>query len=105
MHERGPVAAAIASLKDLAGIERIEVALGPLMEAPVARAAWEHIVEGTDLEDVGVEWTRASDLLACLSCATEYRGEKLDTCPMCGGDGLVVEHALDVEVRILEVSD
>lgn len=105
MHERGPIAAAIESLAEFDQLARIEVALGPSMEQPVAEAAWEHIVEGTALQSVDVEWTTVSDLLACLVCAAEYRGEKVDVCPECGGDGLVVEPAMDVDIRILEVAD
>jgi Zn finger protein HypA/HybF involved in hydrogenase expression len=105
VHERGPIASAIASLEGLDRPQRIEVALGPSMERSVAVAAWEHLVDGTALGDVAVEWTSAFDLLACLVCSAEYRGEKVDTCPECGGDGLIVEPALDVDIRILEVAD
>lgn len=105
MHERGPVSAAVARVLALARdvpVDRVEVKVGPTIDLDLARAAWEHIVEGTDLEPVPVVWNRVFDVLTCLTCFTDYGGDKLEPCPACGGDGLVSEPAPEIEVFVRE---
>ncbi len=102
MHERAPVGTAAARL--LAEIDpsdppaSITVALAPDVMADIAQDAWASATHGTVLETVEVEWVVRYPLLACLDCGVEYEGEKLDRCPTCGGDGLIVEDVPIAEV-------
>jgi Zn finger protein HypA/HybF involved in hydrogenase expression len=41
----------------------------------------------------------ASDTLRCITCGTDYAGTKLDLCPECRGDGLVIDRAPEFAVR------
>jgi hydrogenase nickel incorporation protein HypA/HybF len=96
------VAEVLAVTRDLP-VGRVEVKVGPSIELDLARAAWDHIVAGTELEPVPVVWTRVFDVLTCLTCFTDYGGDKLEPCPACGGDGLVSEQASEIEVTVREV--
>lgn len=96
MHERDLIAEILETLSSLAGANRVgsvEIALGPGLDQGQAEAAWRDLTHGTSLADAHVTWERASDVLRCGECGHEYSGDRLDSCPYCGGDGLVVESA------------
>jgi Zn finger protein HypA/HybF involved in hydrogenase expression len=38
--------------------------------------------------------------LTCLDCTQRYPGDRLTTCPCCGGDGLVAASAPEAEVLV-----
>lgn len=96
MHERAPVgmeaARLLAELDDAAvSPTTVTVAIAADVDLDIARDAWESATDGTLLAGVPVEWVVRSARLACLTCEHEYPGGKLDRCPECGGDGLIVE--------------
>lgn len=102
MHERGLVGEVVARLLTLAEgnpLSEVTVAIGPEMYEPVAEDAWRSAVFGTNAEDAKVRWVEGLHLLSCFQCSAEYRGAKLDRCPSCGGDGLVLEPAPDVALE------
>lgn len=95
MHERGVMSQLVNRLLTEAPSD-VEIRVGPSMDEEVAKATLAHLVEGTHLADLAVTWRRAYDLLNCLDCDADYSGSKVDPCPVCGGNGLVVEPAPDV---------
>lgn len=105
MHERAPIAEVVADLERRhrkAPLTAAEIAVGPTIDLSVAEAAYELMVQGTDLATVAITWTRALDMLACVSCGWEFEGHKVDLCPSCGGLGLVVDPAPAVALGRVE---
>ncbi len=106
MHERAPVGAAAARL--LQQIDpsdppsTVAVGIAPDVYREIARDAWSAATADTPLEAVPVEWIIRYPVLVCLDCGTEYEGEKLDRCPSCGGNGLIVEDVPIAEVLAWE---
>jgi len=102
MHERGMVSAAAANLIETVSgrsLSEVTVAIGPTVSAEIAAEAWMSAVLGTTAEQATVHWVGRSHVLACFLCGWEYAGDKLDVCPQCGGNGLVVAAAPEVEVE------
>lgn len=102
MHERAPVgmevAKLLAELGDAAASpSTVTVAVAADVDLDIARDAWESAADGTLLAGIPVEWVVQPALLVCLSCERQYPGGKLDRCPECGGDGLIVENPPTVE--------
>lgn len=56
------------------------------------------MTENTPLADAHVTWEQALDLLRCRDCGHEYTGDCLESCPYCGGDGVMIERALPVSL-------
>lgn len=101
MHEIGLVSATAAAFaRDIGGVHvsSVHVAVGPRVNLEVAAAAWSEAVAGTALAEAHVTWEAAFDELCCFTCGREYRGRLLDSCPDCGGNGLVVAPADEVAV-------
>lgn len=94
MHERAPVTRAAAELLTEVGdtpVARVRVAIAPDVSLEIVADAWASATAGTPLDGVPVEWVPRHPALRCLDCGDVYAGGKLDPCPHCGGDGLVVE--------------
>lgn len=96
MHERAPVTMEAAKLiKELAGTgtvpSEVTVEIAPDVIEATASDAWSSATHGTMLENASVTWRVRLPGLVCLTCETEYRGTKLDRCPKCSGDGLIVD--------------
>jgi Zn finger protein HypA/HybF involved in hydrogenase expression len=101
MHEQELMADVLETLRILAGgrsVGEVEIALGPGVDRDDAERAWETLSEDTPLEDAHVVWEQAVDLLRCGDCDHEYTGEPLESCPYCGGDGVVIEPAVPVSL-------
>jgi Zn finger protein HypA/HybF involved in hydrogenase expression len=101
MHEQELMADVLETLRILAGgrsVGEVEIALGPGVDRDDAERAWETLSEDTPLEDAHVVWEQAVDLLRCGDCGHEYTGEPLESCPYCGGDGVVIEPAVPVSL-------
>ena len=101
MHEIGAVHAASAGfLTEVAGrpVRQVTVALGPDVDADVVDTTWRMATKDSSAADAAVIWTRLDDLLSCLDCGRDFHGTKLDRCPVCGSDGLVIEPAEEVTV-------
>lgn len=99
MHEQGLLAAAAAALAETGVITEVTIAIGPGVDPDSAASAWRTAVRATPLAGAHVHWRRARDLLRCLDCAHEYRGDRLTRCPRCGQDGLVVEPAPELAIE------
>ncbi|MEE8485673.1 MAG: hydrogenase maturation nickel metallochaperone HypA [Acidimicrobiia bacterium] len=101
MHERGPVGKVAAQLlaesRDRI-VTEVRILISPDVIVEVAADAWSAVVEGTPLEEARVEWVHLDPLLRCLDCGADYRGGRLDQCPACGGDGLVIESVAIAEL-------
>jgi hypothetical protein len=54
----------------------------------------EAVTDDTPLAFVHVSWEQESDLLRCDSCGHRYVGDRLELCPCCGAEGVVIEPAL-----------
>lgn len=101
MHEQELMAEALETLRSLADgepIGEVEIALGPGVDQEDAALVWETLTEDTPLADAHVVWEQALDLLRCGECGHEYTGDRLEVCPYCGGDGVVIEPALPVSL-------
>lgn len=101
MHEQQLIAEVLRTLQSLAdgeSIGEVEIALGPGVDREGAKRAWETLTEGTPLAGAHVVWEQALDLLRCGDCGHEYTGDRLDSCPYCGGDGLVIEPTAPVSL-------
>ena len=95
MHERAPIGREAARLlhqlsNDHPPPSAVTVAVATDVNLATARDAWESATAGTRLSDVPVEWVVHSATLVCLTCTGEYVGSKLDRCPACGGNGLII---------------
>ncbi len=95
MHERAPVGMEAARLLTEIGDgdppTAVTVAVAADVDLATARDAWESATAGTPLSGATVDWVVEKATLVCLTCATEYTGDKLDRCPACSGDGLIVD--------------
>ena len=101
MHEIALVNTAAAQLiAEVAGapVSRVVMAIGPKVEEGVARQAFEIAVEGTSIASAELVLEAAMDGMKCFSCAKEFQGYPLDTCPDCGGTGLAVSEAEEVTI-------
>jgi Zn finger protein HypA/HybF involved in hydrogenase expression len=101
MHERELMAEVVETLERLAdgeSVGEVEIALGPGIDRDQAERGWETVTEDTPLAGARVIWEQALDLLRCGDCGHEYTGDRLESCPYCGGDGVVIEPALPVSL-------
>ncbi|WP_131747357.1 hydrogenase/urease maturation nickel metallochaperone HypA [Frankia sp. Cppng1_Ct_nod] len=101
MHEAGLARAAVAALVDATAgefVRTVVLAVGTGVDVDSAAAAWHGAAGGTCLEACVVEWRRVSDRLRCFACGREYDGERLDLCPACGGNGIVIRAADELAV-------
>ena len=80
--------------------DQIRVAIGSEIDLDVAQQSWPALVAGTPIATHQVTWERALDTLACLDCGRTYQGTKLDPCPHCGGDGLIVGSAPEINITV-----
>jgi Zn finger protein HypA/HybF involved in hydrogenase expression len=106
MHERELIADAVDTLRVLVGdesVETVEIVLAPGIDRTNAVEAWSDLTVGTSLADTHVIWEEGNDLLRCDGCGHEYRGDRLDSCPCCGGDGVVIESIPPVAVAHWEL--
>lgn len=96
MHERGVIGLVVHELLADAGgrpVGTVTVEVGPDVSMEAACAAWESAAEGTVAATAAVSWVTRPHGLRCFECGLGYRGDRLDSCPGCGGNGLVVEAA------------
>jgi Zn finger protein HypA/HybF involved in hydrogenase expression len=101
MHEWGLVAGAICELEShTAGRSprRVTLRLGPGADDDTVRAAWERLTANGPLRRSELVVEHDEDLLRCLGCGVEYRGQLPEPCPDCHGDGLVIARAADLMV-------
>jgi Zn finger protein HypA/HybF involved in hydrogenase expression len=101
MHEKELMAGVLETLQSLAGeqpIGAVEIALGPGVDQEEAALAWSALTDGTPLAAAHVTWEQSSDLLRCSGCGHEYTGDRLEVCPYCGADGVVIEAAPPVSL-------
>jgi hydrogenase nickel incorporation protein HypA/HybF len=80
-------------------VDEVILEIGPGVDRGAAESAWAHIVTGTAVAGALVLWEPVFDSLVCFRCSVTYHGGKLDVCPACGGNGLVIEHAPEIRVR------
>lgn len=105
MHERGLVSRAAAELLGSVGngtIGRVVLSVGPDTDKGVVEEAWRSATAGTGIASARLELADATHELVCLECSGSYRGSKLSSCPVCGGNGLVVDRAPEVAVTSWE---
>jgi Zn finger protein HypA/HybF involved in hydrogenase expression len=95
MHERAAVTSELNRMMAVSGgrVSRVVAAIGPGVDPGVVTGIWDEIVFGTPAASADLVWELATDTLRCIVCGTDYAGAKLDQCPECLGDGLVVERA------------
>jgi Zn finger protein HypA/HybF involved in hydrogenase expression len=100
MHEAGLLSAAVSVLADRSGgpVREVVLAVAPTVDIEAARAAWEAAAAGTSLAAAQVTFRTSVDTLNCLGCGTDYDGDRLTPCPACGGNGLVVHQAHELEI-------
>lgn len=101
MHEQELMAEVLETLQSLAdgeSVGEVEIALGPGVDRADAERAWETLTEDTPLAGAHVVWEQALDLLRCGDCGHEYTGDRLESCPYCGGDGVVIEPTVPVSL-------
>jgi Zn finger protein HypA/HybF involved in hydrogenase expression len=101
MHEQELMAEVVETLQSLAdgeSVGEVEIALGPGVDREAAERAWETLTEDTPLAGAHVIWEQALDLLRCGACGHEYTGDRLESCPYCGGDGVVIEPSAPVSL-------
>lgn len=99
MHERGlvsQVALKLASITGEAEVGAVTLALNPETEPAVVHDAWRSVTAGTPIEGAVLECVTRSHTLQCLDCGAQYPGGKLDVCPECAGNGLIVEPSSEV---------
>jgi hydrogenase nickel incorporation protein HypA/HybF len=101
MHEQELMAEVLETLQSLANgepIREVEISLGPGVDREDAARVWETLTEDTPLAGAHVVWEQALDVLRCGDCGHEYSGDRLESCPYCGGDGVVIEPAVPVSL-------
>lgn len=101
IYEQELIAEALEVLESLAAgqkLREVEIALGPGVDPGRAAQAWTVGTENTPLASVHVTWEQAFDLLRCEACGHEFAGNRLELCPYCGAEGVVIEPALPVSV-------
>lgn len=103
MHERAPISMEAAKLLSELGEtsappSAVTVALASDVIVDIARDAWESATDGSILDGVPIKWVFRTATLTCLACGHNYSGAKLDLCPECGGDGLIVQDPPVAEV-------
>lgn len=101
MHERAAVAAELDVLMVETGgdVSRVLAAVGPGVDQQVVRGIWEEKTAGTPAASADLVLDSAGAVLRCLVCGTDYEGAKLDPCPVCSGDGLVISAPPEFEIR------
>lgn len=102
MHEVGLVSTALSELLERTNgqpVRAVRLALGPGAEREVIEAVWAQAVAGTAADGAVVEWVEARDELVCFDCGRLYAARRLDPCPACGGNGLVVGPAPDITIE------
>ncbi|GBD84725.1 hydrogenase nickel incorporation protein HypA [bacterium BMS3Abin02] len=102
MHERGLIAGVIAEVVERAGggrVGRVVVTVGPEVDPLVVKTAWLSEVTGTTAETAELVVQETLDTMRCFTCGIEYEGGKLDPCPDCGRDGLVIRAAPEVALK------
>jgi hydrogenase nickel incorporation protein HypA/HybF len=107
MHERAAVTAALNALFDETGgaVRRVTGVIGPGVDTAVVEGIWEEFAAGTPAAEATLELEIGFDTLRCLACGSDYQGAKLDPCPTCGGDGLVIVTAPEFAVAGWEGAD
>jgi Zn finger protein HypA/HybF involved in hydrogenase expression len=106
MHERAAVANALRQVVERSGrssVTRVVLNVGADLQPETVQLYWRELARGTNAADASLEIERAADVLVCTSCAKRYFGTKLDCCPRCGSDGLIVEAAPEVAVAELRL--
>jgi Zn finger protein HypA/HybF involved in hydrogenase expression len=100
MHERAAVSGALAEMMAESGgsVTEVIAAVGPDVDLGVVTGIWEEMVFGTVAATARLVCEPAVDTLRCIDCGDDYRGSKLDRCPGCGGDGLVIVAAPEFEI-------
>jgi hydrogenase nickel incorporation protein HypA/HybF len=101
MHETGLLRTAVSALVEASAgqpVRTVLLAIGPGVDPESAAAAWHTAVNGTCLDNSHVEWQRATDRLRCFTCGHEYDGHRLDQCPRCDGNGIVVAPADELAI-------
>ncbi|NIA25312.1 MAG: hydrogenase maturation nickel metallochaperone HypA [Gammaproteobacteria bacterium] len=99
MHEQGLIAGVVAEVVERAGsgrVAQVVVTVGPDVDHLVVKTAWLSAVIGTTAETADLVVEKALDTMRCFTCGIEYEGGKLDPCPECGRDGLVIRAAPEV---------
>ena len=101
MHERAAVTRAIGDLLRVTGgrVSQVYATFGPGVDPGVVQGIWDETVRDTPAASAELTCEQAMDLLRCLDCEAEYGGSRLDTCPGCGGIGLVVRNAPEFAVH------
>lgn len=101
MHERAAVTRELQQmmLETAGNVSRVTAVIGPDVDREVVVGIWEETVAGTPAVSAELVLEPAFDVLRCLDCGRDYEGVVPDTCPDCGGDGLVIERAAEFEIR------
>lgn len=102
MHERALVTSTASNLLARVGdaeVTSVTLALSPETDPGVVEVAWRSATTATALEGTELNAVTRPHLLACLDCGDEYPGDKLSACPSCGGNGLVITAAPEVELK------
>lgn len=101
MHERALISTAAWELLDRVGdakVKSVTLALGPETDPTVVAQAWQSATASTPLAETRLHSVTRPHSLVCLDCGVDYEGDKLSLCPGCGGNGLVVKAAPEVEL-------
>jgi Zn finger protein HypA/HybF involved in hydrogenase expression len=102
VHEQGLLAKAAARLLGGEPVRAIRVSIGPRADRDVVEMSWPNLVAGTPLAEAEVTFADVQDPMVCLDCAAEYEGSTITSCPACGGNGLPIALASDVDVEVIE---
>ncbi|WP_018637729.1 hydrogenase maturation nickel metallochaperone HypA [Parafrankia elaeagni] len=101
MHEAGLARAAVSAIIEAsagAPVRTVVLAAATGVDISSASAAWHAAATGTPLEATDLTWEHAPDRLRCFACGHDYDGARLDPCPSCGGNGLVIAPADELAV-------
>ncbi len=99
MHERALVSQVAVELESLAGtgrVSEVKLAMSPETDRSVVEQAWASTVVDGRFEDAVLTCIVRRHGLYCLECGTDYRGDELTPCPVCGGNGLLVDAVPEV---------